>query len=332
VRFWLDGDRVRFQAPKGILTPELERQLASRKEEIVEILHAADKGWSPPWQSLVAIQAGGSKPPLFLVHGIGGGVLNFAHLANRLGSNQPLYGLQSQGLDGQQAPLTRVEPMAQLYVDEILKLQPKGPYHLGGMCFGGAIAFEMAQQIGAMGEKVDLLVLIDTWMPSSRLLQRFISLLHPLFFIAQGIGRHSRALAGLHPREWLVYLRKKLRIIKEMIVKKDLYRGDRSILYENAVTAANYEALSAYEPRPYPGKVHLILAEDRVVKPAFDTRMEWAKLAQGGYSDCWLRGEDSGLLFVEPNVAALADSLTVVLGDRVDDAQRVGGMEPATRS
>ncbi|HAJ64533.1 MAG TPA: non-ribosomal peptide synthetase, partial [Cyanobacteria bacterium UBA8543] len=121
------------------------------------------KEWSAPWSSLVAIQPGSSKPPLFCIHPVGGNVLEYLNLVRYLGSEQPIYGLQAQGLDGKQTPLNRVKDMAAYYIKEIRTLQPEGPYFLAGYSFGGLVAFEMAQQLHAQGQKVALLALCDTY-------------------------------------------------------------------------------------------------------------------------------------------------------------------------
>ena len=93
---------------------------------------------------LVRIQPGGSRPPLFMVHPGGGGVLCYAELARALGPDQPLYGLQAPGLDGERAPLDRIEEMADLYIAAARTVQPTGRLHLGGWSFGGLVAYEMA--------------------------------------------------------------------------------------------------------------------------------------------------------------------------------------------
>ena len=118
-------------------------------QELAEILRsdAPSNGWSP----LVAIQNSGSRPPFFCIHGAGGNVLIYRELSENLGSDQPFYGLQSQGLDGSYPPLTRIEDMAALYVKAIRRRQPHGPYLLGGYCGGGLIAFEVAQQLQSAG-------------------------------------------------------------------------------------------------------------------------------------------------------------------------------------
>ena len=103
--------------------------------QLADILR--EEEWSASWSSLVPIQSNGSKPPFFLVHGAGGNVLIYRDLARYLGSDQPVYGLQSQGLDGEQPFQTRIEDMACHYLKEVKAIQPQGPYLFGGYCMGG---------------------------------------------------------------------------------------------------------------------------------------------------------------------------------------------------
>jgi amino acid adenylation domain-containing protein len=115
--------------------------------------------------SLVTIQPGGSKTPFFCVHGGAGTVLLFNSLARHLAPERPVYGLQARGLYGRDLPHDNVEEMAAHYVKEMRVVQAHGPYLLGGWCFGGVVAYEIAQQLRRMGETVDALVMFDA--PSS---------------------------------------------------------------------------------------------------------------------------------------------------------------------
>lgn len=120
---------------------------------------------SLPWSPLVPIQLAGSSPAFFCVHPIFGVVFPYYELAQNLGKNQPFYGLQPIGLDGKSSPLTRIEDMAAHYIEALRRVQPKGPYFLGGWSFGGWVAFEMAQQLQKSGEEVALLAVLDTLAP-----------------------------------------------------------------------------------------------------------------------------------------------------------------------
>ncbi|RUS94201.1 hypothetical protein DSM106972_093980 [Dulcicalothrix desertica PCC 7102] len=120
-----------------------------------------------PWSPLVAIQPNGENPRLFCVHPIFGVVLPYFELAHYLGKNQPFYGLQPVGIDGESTPLTRIEDMATCYIKALRTVQPNGPYFLAGWSFGGLVAFEMAQQLQSNGDEVALLALLDTAAPIS---------------------------------------------------------------------------------------------------------------------------------------------------------------------
>ena len=128
------------------------------------------KTFSPPrqWSPLVTICRGDTRrKPLFCIHGAGGNVFNFKALSLKLGSDQPVYGLQPQGVDGHQPMLESIEAMAAQYVKAIRSVDPQGPYRLLGYPAGGVIAFEMAQQLRKAGTQVALLAMIDTLTPAA---------------------------------------------------------------------------------------------------------------------------------------------------------------------
>ncbi|QJB30481.1 amino acid adenylation domain-containing protein [Chitinophaga oryzae] len=150
----------------GRLIPLADLFRAPTIKGIAAILREEQRG-SEQWESIVAIQTEGSEPPLFFVPGIGGNVLYFYHLSRLLGNEQPFYGLQAKGLDGQQLPPTSVEEIAANYIREIKKIRPAGPYRLGGHSFGGKVAFEMARQLITCGEEVGYLAILDMTAPGA---------------------------------------------------------------------------------------------------------------------------------------------------------------------
>jgi len=133
-------------------------------EELARLLNPS-KDTTNPWAPLVAIQANGSKQPFFCIPGAGGNVLYYHELARNLGEDQPFYGLQAVGLDGETAPDTRVEDMAARYIKEIQTVQKQGPYLLGGHSFGAWITLEISKQLQLSGEKVARLAIFDTTVP-----------------------------------------------------------------------------------------------------------------------------------------------------------------------
>ena len=120
-----------------------------------------DHEGAPRWTALVPVRGGGTMPPLFIVPPAGSTIRKFAHWARYFDPEQPVYGLQPLGFDGQQAPHDGVEAMATYYLADIRKLQPTGPYRVAGICFGAVVALEMAQQLHDQGEHVALLAILD---------------------------------------------------------------------------------------------------------------------------------------------------------------------------
>lgn len=115
---------------------------------------------------LIIIQRGESnRKPLFMVHPIGGEVFCYRDLAQQLGKDQPVYAFQSPSLLGNSEPFSSIPEMAKAYILEMKRIGAEPPYLLGGSSFGGLVAYEMAQQLLDIGNKVSLLVMIDSPVP-----------------------------------------------------------------------------------------------------------------------------------------------------------------------
>ena len=267
------------------------------------------------WQSIVPINPIGTKPPLFAVPGIGGNVVGFYELVQLLGNDQPFYGLQSRGLDGEVEPFTRVEDIASHFISEIQSVQPTGPYHLIGACIGGIIAFEMAQQLSAKGQKVALLALLETWPPASLLAPSWTipNSLRPYAFFLSVAFEVMSEIFRTKREDRLTRISKAIRGMREMVASGDVYRGDREVRFRDTVSEANRKAAAHYQPQPYSGRIELIIASERPVNPPKDTRMTWCDLALGGYSVDELPAASTGHLFKNPNVSSLAEKLKKLL-------------------
>ena len=193
-------------------------------ESLAALLRVRDTR-SSRWTSLVSIQPQGSKRPLFCVHGGAGTVLLFHALARRLEPERPVYGLQSQGLYGRDMPHTNIEEMATHYIREIRTVQPQGPYLLGGWCFGGLVAFEMAQQLHRMGERVELLAMFNA--PSTPGYRALTS--DPeLAPVAVRARQRLQELSGLRGAKKIKYFSRKLRA--QLLWRKKQFRRRAHIL------------------------------------------------------------------------------------------------------
>ena len=185
--------------------------------------------------------------PLFICAGMFGNILNLRHLAIQIGQDRPVYGLQARGLYGGQAPHETFEEMAASYLEEVRVVQPRGPYLLSGFSGGGLVAYEMAQQLIAAGETVDMVVMLDTPFPEGLELSR----LDRLYIRYQ----EFRQQGGAFFHRWL-YDR-----ISFELKRRQKERADESgseQFHNNEVEAAFLRALARYQAEPYGGSTLLL--------------------------------------------------------------------------
>jgi thioesterase domain-containing protein/acyl carrier protein len=274
---------------------------------------------SSGWSCLVPLHTAGSKPPFFLMHSHGGNILEYQLLANILKRDRPVYALQCRGLDGTPVGEADVEEMAAAYLKEIRAVQPKGPYHLGGYCFGGYLALEAAQRLLAEKEEVGLLVLINsgTWLfpryPSGTTgLHR---LLHALRYRAE---LELAELSGKSARQKTRRIASRARRISDLAQSRieewraRLPAGSTLALKGHSLTwqleqlaGANDRAWARYRPKPYPGKTLFLRAKVQPYGIEPDPWLGWEGLLTGEVVVREVPGFRQNLLD-EPNVRDLA--------------------------
>jgi len=258
----------------------------------------------------VAIQPGGSKRPLFLVHPAGGHVFPYVHLAQFLGPDQPCYGLQARGLEDEQDPHTRIEDMAAYYVQALQTVQPTGPYLLGGWSMGGVIAFEMAQQLHAQGQRVALLALLDGRIPT--LDETFpeedteaILLVERYFGISFG---PMESLAKLSQDEQLAFILEQAKSASLIPAALDVSQARRFV----ELLRSDLRATQNYGLHLYPGRVTLFKASETLTGTSPDSTFGWSEWASGGVEVHVVPGNHANLIY-KPHVEILAEKLTACL-------------------
>ena len=256
------------------------------------------------WSSLVAIQPEGSRPAFFCVHGVGGNVVGFHDLAKHLGTDQPFYALQPQGLDGKRACLTSIAEMAERYIQEIRRVQPEGPYRIGGYSFGGLVAYEMAQMLEAQGVEVALLALFDTY-PGKM----------------ESRGAQLKNLFKLPLKEQISFVWKKgsfvLMTLQKRLELQFLPRALRNVRQACAKAAANYDV------QPYRGRVTLFRVREKSVGSLNDPYAIWWRVAANGVDLREISGDHLSLL-KEPQVRLMAEELAGCLTQSVKEDSLVG--------
>ncbi|MQA67291.1 MAG: AMP-binding protein [Alphaproteobacteria bacterium] len=216
-----------------------------------------------PSPCIVPIQPHGDRPPFFCVHDGNAEVLKYRELSRFLGPEQPFYGIQSRGLDGEEEPFTNIDEMAAYYVQEIRKVQPDGPYYIGGYSFGGRVAYVMAQALRAEGEEVALLALIDTFCHAGRSRVGW----------GEWLGLHRDRLREQSFFRIPAYLWLRAKNLAELMyvnLRRESYsaawhfyksRGRPLPRFLRRPVAANDMIRHNYRPRPYDGDAVLFKAE-----------------------------------------------------------------------
>jgi len=111
---------------------------------------------------LVPLQTSGSKPPLFVVHGMRGIIFSVGpQFARMLGPDQPVYGINANGLDGQLPVIERVSDMVVAYLQEIRQTRSEGRVRIGGICAGCMVAIEVARKLQDEGRQTGPVILVD---------------------------------------------------------------------------------------------------------------------------------------------------------------------------
>lgn len=290
---------------------------ASTIETFAELIRR--EGWTPLWSSLVPMQPLGSNTPLFLVHGAEGNVLLYRNLTRYLGPDQPVYGLQSQGLKGDGRLNTTIQEMASQYLKEVTIVQPHGPYFLGGYCLGGIIALEMAQQLSTVGEKVGLVVMLDTYNPSAISHSRLFPKL--LLHLLQNLWFHGANLLSLRLEDRRKFLTEKvdialtrLRIRLQAgghVLRRACGRQTLNQYPHLVIKRVNDQAALGYVPQSYAGRVAVIRPKGNFLGFT-NASLGWSEIVPHDLEVHQLPVYPKGML-VEPFCRVLAETLKLCL-------------------
>ena len=130
-------------------------------QQLAQLLSQSALVDAQPWSCLVQLKSGGDQPALFLVHDADGDILLYRNLARHLDPKRPVYGLRPYGREGFPILDWNIEQIVNRYIENILAVQPQGPYCIGGLCDGGIYSYEIGQQLQARGHQVGFIALLD---------------------------------------------------------------------------------------------------------------------------------------------------------------------------
>jgi acetoacetyl-CoA synthetase len=252
---------------------------------VAELAMLLETGHATAFSPFVKLKDGNGTP-FFIVHGVGGTVIELTALGKQIATGNPVYAIQAKGIDGSQTPLETVEGMADYYADEIRKAQPQGPYLIGGYSFGGVVALEVARRLGP--QNVAKLVMLDsfahpqTWPLKSRTTTRL-----------RKLAVQMKHRIKQPPRETVAYVSDKLRKLvtrrtpeektTERVVQMNNWLGvvnpDLPLPLRQTRIAGD-AALLAFRPSYYSGKITFLRAG--TTGPVFpsDARNIWRRLVK----------------------------------------------------
>lgn len=269
--------------------------------------------------TLVAMQPDGNLPPLFLVPPSSGTVLFYLDLVRNLGTEQPIYGLQAPGLNGEREPFSTLKDLAIHHIKGIKTIQPRGPYYLVGFCVGGHLALEMAQQLQQQGDTLALLGLIQSSGPEHhRLLvdstpgrNLGLDIYYPREFAQEMSAPRGKEvpvsvaqLQQLMPEQRLGYVLERAKMFD--LLPEEVKVEDVESLFEVFKTTAF--ASYNYEAQPYPGNIALFNASEQPIDIAGDPTLGWSNFISGEIEVHEIPGDHFSVIR-EPQVVVLAEQL-----------------------
>mgnify|MGYP003449661752 CR=1 FL=1 len=263
---------------------------------------------------LVTLQPHGDRPPLFVFPGVHGDPETFKDLASRLGTQRPVLGFRHIGAQRECEPVRQVSRLAQLYAAELRGAQPRGPYYLFGYSFGGVVAFEVARELIAQGQRVGLVVMADCPAPG-------YPKPPPVW---ERVRTHAQNLLEGTPAERVRYLRDRVentvtRISKLLgfvpYVDEEPQDQEKAPEHIKHVDAALYEAYNHYQPMPQCVDVLFLSADTPPDWPTArfdDPLMGWASALRGRISQCSVPGAHLSI-FAPENVPVLVERIQTAL-------------------
>jgi acyl-CoA synthetase (AMP-forming)/AMP-acid ligase II/thioesterase domain-containing protein/acyl carrier protein len=283
-------------------------------ESLAAFLTAHKSGDNTP--RIAPIQPKGSRPPFFCVDA----GPSFRNLALQLGADQPFLGLFLPEQVDLPQPY-RLEDIARFHAESIRAVQPEGPYFLGGLCNAGIVAYEIAQQLCAQGQRVALLVLFDAVNPAQ--LQKYprsaVGFIR-VFNTLQKLWFHLKAMRDLPLAEVPRYCLERMGTIVRTTgfwARAAIYQIGLKLKLAQPKVSKQTEmihriALRNYRPKPYDGAAVVLRRSLRATGRFQDDQLGWSGFARGGLVVHELPGRHHDML-LEPEVRNTARLLRAAL-------------------
>lgn len=284
--FSMLAEKYKLNLPLSLLLgasnfKEFVESVSKHLPEYNDVLPSSKMNVPQIFKALVSIKSQGRRNALFCFHGVGGNVLNYVSLAAVTKDERPLLALQALGLDGRAQLPSSIEEMATEYIKEIKLVQPEGPYLLAGGSMGGMIALEVAIQLTRLGDKIDKVIMFDTFGPEINI---------------KNFSKHG-PMSRLKTLKFSLHY--KIRVMTNAIRCKLHRILGLPVPLENLlfnIEWNNYKALWKYRPQKYGGDLHII--RSRVTESGWysDPLMGWATTIGGEIKTYEINGTHSDFM------------------------------------
>ncbi|MEW2446436.1 amino acid adenylation domain-containing protein [Streptomyces parvulus] len=260
--------------------------------------------------------------PLFLFHPFGGTVFCYVELTRHLPAGRAVLAVEAPGIESVGEAEVSVEGMAARYIEYLRDIQPSGPYALGGWCFGGVIAYEVAGQLRAAGEEIELLAAIDSRAPVEENVPETADDATILSWFARDLAvpygktldipaQDLRELGGDAAFDHILERAAAIGVLAEDADRAQILRYFEAYL-------ANGIALQTYLPEPDDLDLLLLRAVDEPVD--YGPKLGWEALIKGSLRVVDVSGDHNSVMY-PPHAAVAARAIAPHMGAHSDDAQ-----------
>jgi len=263
---------------KNVCGRDLPLELIPRTPTVASMTVVLEQPNQSPSSPVVLLRAGNQQPPIFIVHGLDGGLVKMMPMIRRISTARPVYGIQAPGFWGE-PPIDRIEAMATSYLEAVRQIQAHGPYCLVGYSFGGLVTHEMARLLASAGEKVGQMIMLDTY-PHLRHL-RFVQRIR---LILRRANRHFAEMGPMHPFDSLSYVKRRMhnrsRVSKAAAERQALQSSPNLSSHEASqlVRGRAEVALGFFRPQAYSGEIYFLQGGTDTYFPK-DPAAIWAHLS-----------------------------------------------------
>jgi thioesterase domain-containing protein len=250
----------------------------------------------------------GARPPLICLFP---GPPGARDLADALPDDQPVYEIFWPNMDNETS-FPSVEQLAQLFIQDLRKIQPHGPYQFCGYSTFGLVAYEMGRLLQSQGEEVSFLALFDIWHPKFLQMQSRGALLkYRVFRIADRLGKYARFLrqgriddaAG----QVLEFVVRKAKSIGWRASRFIFRIADRPVP-RSVQIIESIAANQTYAPPPYPRRFILVRPHNFLEWAVSDQTTGWHVCATAGVDVHFVQG-DHGTIKDKPFVHDVVEKL-----------------------